>query len=130
MITTLANIAGAAIVALGVIASTTVAVLAESDSPPEGMPFKHGLGYEQFQENCASCHGPELGGTDQGPPLMHGYYKPSHHSDAAFFRAIKVGTPQHHWNFGNMKPVEGVTDKQAKAIVGFVRWYQRDNGLF
>lgn len=108
----------------------TVAVAGEGDSPPEGMPFRYGLGYEQFQTNCAGCHGPELRGTEQGPPLMHAYYKPSHHSDAAFYRAIRAGSPQHHWNFGDMKPVAGVDDAQAKAIVEFVRWYQSKNGLF
>lgn len=121
---------GAALLVLGAMVSSIVIAAAEGDSPPEGMPFRHALGYEQFQENCAGCHGPDLGGTDQGPPLMHGYYKTSHHSDAAFYRAIRVGSPQHHWNFGDMKPVEGVTEQQAKAIVDFVRWYQRENGLF
>jgi len=102
----------------------------ETASPPEGMPFKYGHGFELFQENCAECHGTDLKGTDQGPPLLHGYYNPSHHSDVAFFRAIEMGTPQHHWDFGDMKPVEGVDKKEAQAIVDFVRWYQQEAGLY
>lgn len=98
--------------------------------PPEGMPFKYGQGYEKYQNSCAQCHGTDLDGTDEGPSLLHGYYKPSHHSDFAFFRAIEQGTPQHHWNFGDMKPVEGVDKQEAGAIVKFVRWFQRGSGLY
>jgi len=127
---TLAQITGPALLGLGAIAATSSVALAESVSPPENMPFQYAVGYEQFEANCAGCHGPDLGGTDEGPPLMHRYYKPSHHNNAAFYRAIKTGSAQHHWSFGDMKPVEGVTDKQAKQIIEFVRWYQRENGLF
>lgn len=112
--------------------STLAAQDAEQDtaSPPAGMPFSHGLGFELFQDNCARCHGADLDGTDEGPPLLHGYYKPGHHSDVAFYRAIEQGSPQHHWNFGDMEPVDGVNRKQAEAIVEYVRWHQRESGLF
>ncbi|HSH42331.1 MAG TPA: cytochrome c [Arenicellales bacterium] len=99
-------------------------------SPPDGMPFQYGRGFELFQDNCAECHGGDLKGTDQGPPLLHGYYRPGHHSDAAFFRAIAMGTPQHHWNFGDMQPVEAVDEREAAAIIEFVRWHQRESGLY
>lgn len=121
---------GAALLVSGSLVSITAAAEGGGNSPPEGMPFRYGLGYEQFQENCAQCHGPDLIGTDEGPPLMHGYYKPSHHSDAAFYRAIQAGSPQHHWNFGDMKPVEGVNQNQARSIVEFVRWFQQKEGLY
>lgn len=113
-----------------VLSWSTSATAAEMDSPPEGMPFRYGLGYELFQGNCAQCHGADLNGTDEGPPLLHGFYKPSHHADVAFYRAIELGSPQHHWNFGDMKPVEGVNSDNARAIVEFVRWYQRNAGLY
>lgn len=102
----------------------------EPNSPPSNMPFRYGLGYEQFQESCARCHGPSLMGTDEGPPLLHAYYAPSHHGDTAFYRAIRRGTKQHHWNFGDMAPVAGVDENKARAIVEFVRWFQRESGLF
>lgn len=124
----------AAILLFGALSSIPVAHAQEAEqetaAPPEGMPFSHGRGYELFQDNCAQCHGADLGGTDQGPPLLHGYYKPGHHSDAAFYRAIEAGSPQHHWNFGNMEPVEGVSSKQAEVIVEYVRWHQREAGLY
>lgn len=122
---------GTTILALAVLLSApTLHAQNTETAPPDGMPFKYGRGFELFQNNCAECHGGNLKGTDQGPPLLHGYYKPSHHSDVAFFRAIESGSPQHHWNFGDMKPVPGVDKKQAQAIVDFVRWYQQDTGLY
>lgn len=126
------DLKGTAILVLGILASSPAlhAQNAETASPPDGMPFQYGRGFELFQSKCAQCHGADLEGTEQGPPLLHGYYKPSHHSDAAFFRAIEVGSPQHHWNFGDMKPVEGVDRKQAQVIVDFVRWYQQNAGLY
>ena len=102
----------------------------DSASPPTNMPFRYGLGYDQFQEHCAQCHGPSLEGTNEGPPLVHGYYVPSHHDDTAFYRAIRRGTKQHHWTFGDMAPVAGVEDNEVRAIVEFVRWYQQESGLF
>lgn len=113
-----------------ILAPASVAYAENHDRPPEGMPFKHGLGYELFQDNCARCHGADLDGTEEGPPLLHGYYNPGHHSDAAFYRAIEQGSPQHHWNFGDMKPVEGVDQTEVRAIVEFIRWYQRETGLY
>ena len=102
----------------------------DATSVPSNMPFKYGLGYEQFQEHCARCHGSSLEGTDEGPPLLHGYYIPSHHDDTAFYRAIQRGSRQHHWTFGDMAPVEGIAENEVRAIVEFVRWFQRESGLF
>lgn len=107
-----------------------VAFSQEKAPSPEGMPFSYGLGYEKFQNHCSECHGSDLTGTDKGPPLLHGYYKPSHHADAAFYRSISQGSPQHHWNFGDMSPVADVDENAARAIVEFVRWFQRESGLY
>lgn len=112
------------------IVAQALASEAEATPPPANMPFSHGRGYELFQENCAVCHGGNLEGTDQGPPLLHGYYNPSHHGDAAFYRAIESGSPQHHWNFGDMPPVAGINDNQAEVIVEYIRWHQREAGLY
>ena len=93
------------------------------------VPFKLHTGKRRFEKNCSSCHGVWADGTDQGPPLLHRFYVPSHHGDEAFFRAIKQGVKQHHWSFGDMQPVPGVRDKDAKSIVSFLRWLQRESGL-
>ena len=55
---------------------------------------------------------------------------PGHHGDGSFFIAPKQGARAHHWKFGDMKKVEGVTDAQLKNIVAYVRAVQQANGLF
>ena len=86
-------------------------------------------GHEMFAANCATCHGVNAGGTGQGPPLIHIYYEPNHHPDAAFYSAIAVGVRQHHWSFGNMPPVEGLSEEQSGKIIAFIRAVQRANGI-
>ena len=84
-----------------------------------------------FDANCAACHGDNAAGRDgAGPPLVHKIYEPNHHSDAAFFLAARQGVRSHHWPFGNMPPVEGVSDDDVALIVAYVRELQRANGVF
>jgi hypothetical protein len=61
---------------------------------------------------------------------MHGFYKPSHHGDPAFYRAAMKGVQAHHWKFGNMAPVNGITRKDMDSIVPFIRWLQKEKGLY
>lgn len=86
-------------------------------------------GQAAFREHCAECHGENAGGTEKGPPLIHRYYEPSHHGDAAFVLAAKRGVPQHHWNFGNMPAQPEVGDRSIQQIIAFVREVQRANGI-
>ena len=114
--------------------ATGVTVYAEDSAGKNNseikVPFSHGLGKQKFDLMCAKCHGEWATGTDQGPPLMHGFYKPSHHSDRAFYRATFEGTRQHHWNFGDMPPVGGATQKDAEQIIKFLRWMQKSKGIY
>ena len=87
------------------------------------------MGKQAFDANCATCHGPDASGTNRGPILIHKYYEPSHHSDATFYQAVRRGVRQHHWNFGNMPKIRGVSDDQISAIVAYVRKIQRANGI-
>jgi len=87
------------------------------------------MGKVAFDESCSVCHGANAAGTDKGPPFIHMIYRPGHHGDFAFQRAVRGGTQAHHWRFGNMAPVEGVTDKQIEWIVKYVRELQRANGI-
>lgn len=82
-----------------------------------------------FDQNCASCHGVSGSGSKQGPPLIHKYYEPSHHGDVAFIRAARQGVRAHHWNFGNMPPINSVNDGDVKKIIQFIRAVQRENGI-
>ncbi len=84
-------------------------------------------GYDTF---CAACHGANAQGREgKAPPLVHKIYEPSHHGDMAFVLAAKNGVRSHHWKFGNMPAVEGVTQADVLNIVAYVRALQRENGI-
>jgi mono/diheme cytochrome c family protein len=88
-------------------------------------------GETAFNENCAVCHGANAAGQDGvAPPLVHIIYEPNHHGDQSFYRAAKQGVRAHHWPFGDMPPVEGITDPEISRIVAYVRTLQRANGIF
>ncbi len=82
-----------------------------------------------YSDNCASCHGAGLRGSDEGPPLLSVVYEPNHHSDDGFRSAISKGAPQHHWDFGPMLPVDGLGDAQIGAIIAYVRNEQQQEGF-
>jgi mono/diheme cytochrome c family protein len=89
------------------------------------------IGKRAYEAKCAECHGANAAGKNGvAPPLVHKIYEPSHHSDMAFVLAAKNGVRAHHWQFGNMPPVEGVTDGEVKLITRYVRELQEENGIF
>lgn len=97
---------------------------------PETLSENAEIGKVAFEAKCAVCHGANAAGQDGvAPPLVHKIYEPSHHGDAAFLLAAKNGVRAHHWRFGNMPPVEGVTDGDVKMITAYVRELQRANGI-
>lgn len=87
-------------------------------------------GEKVFSKNCSVCHGKNAAGSDKGPPLVHKIYEPNHHADGSIYIAVKRGVRKHHWPFGNMPPVPGVTDQQIATIVSYIRTLQRENGIF
>ncbi|MDG1738556.1 MAG: cytochrome c [Paracoccaceae bacterium] len=88
------------------------------------------IGEQIFNAKCAACHGENAAGVEgAGPPLVHIIYEPSHHGDMAFMLAPRRGVQAHHWRFGNMAPVEGLTDGDIKQIITYVRTLQRANGI-
>ncbi len=93
--------------------------------PPELQP-----GEAKFNANCSACHGPQGAGSQQGPPLVHKIYEPNHHGDPAFQRAAANGVRAHHWEFGNMPKIEGVTPEDVDHIIRYVRWLQKQAGIF
>lgn len=82
-----------------------------------------------YRARCIGCHGEAARGSRQGPPLVHKTYRPDHHPDIAFHLAVKDGVRQHHWRFGDMPPVEGVTPEEAGHITAYVRREQRRAGI-
>ncbi len=88
------------------------------------------IGQSIFEESCASCHGPDGGGVEgAGPPLVHVIYEPSHHSDESFQRAVSMGVRSHHWRFGDMPSVQGLTRGDVAMIIAYIRDVQRANGI-
>ncbi|SHM58088.1 Cytochrome c [Paracoccus solventivorans] len=88
------------------------------------------VGQQAFAVNCASCHGTNAEGrAGTAPPLIHKIYEPGHHSDMAFVLAARNGVRAHHWPFGNMAPVPGLTDADLGGIIRFVREVQVANGI-
>lgn len=97
---------------------------------PVEIPFAMAKGQVLYEKYCSSCHAADLEGTDKGPPLIHPFYKPSHHGDRAFYRAALKGVRQHHWEFGDMPAVPGITQGKLDHIVPFIRYYQQQKKLF
>jgi hypothetical protein len=76
------------------------------------------LGKFNHHTYCASCN------------FISRIYHPGHHGDKSFYIAAKRGVRAHHWPFGNVKPVRGVSDVQITTIAEYVRAIQQANGLF
>ena len=56
-------------------------------------------------------------------------YEPSHHGDESFQRAVAMGVRAHHWKFGNMPAIDGLTRADVKEITEYVRELQRYNNI-
>lgn len=93
------------------------------------IPEQFQAGEAAFNQNCSACHGERGLGTNQGPPLVHIIYEPAHHGDLAFLMAVERGVRAHHWGFGDMPPVAGVDRDQVVAIIGYIRYLQRQVGI-
>lgn len=99
-------------------------------SVPATLSDRAGIGRQVFEKHCMACHGQNaVGLSGLGPPLVHKIYEPSHHADEAFLLAAKRGVRQHHWGFGDMPPVDGVTLEEVGTVVDYVRELQRANGI-
>ncbi len=96
----------------------------------EPVPEEYQAGEERFNALCSRCHGLAGRGTNMGPPLVHKIYEPSHHADFAFMRAAMQGVRAHHWKFGDMPRIPEATSDQVTTIVTYVRWLQRQAGIY
>ena len=117
------------VVIFATLLTTAINPVAVAQEPVQ-IPFSLAKGQLLYEKYCSSCHGAELDGTEKGPPLVHPFYKPSHHGDQSFYRAALNGVRQHHWNFGDMERVEGMTPGKMDRIVPYVRYYQQQKKLF
>ncbi len=88
------------------------------------------IGQIAFEGACSACHGLNAAGKKGfAPPLVHVTYRPAHHGDEAFWRATQNGVQSHHWDFGNMPQIEGLTRSDVSYIVAYVRELQQANGI-
>ena len=88
------------------------------------------MGARAFDAVCAACHGTNAAGINgTAPPLVHIFYESTHHGDAAFFSAAQNGVQAHHWPFGDMAPLKGLTRSDVGNIIAYVRALQRANGI-
>ena len=109
---------------------STVQNVTELRDGPRPVPEEYQAGEERFNELCARCHGMAGRGTNTGPPLVHKIYEPSHHADFAFMRAAMQGVRSHHWKFGNMPKISEATPDDVTQIIPYVRWLQRQAGIY
>ncbi len=97
---------------------------------PVSFTEQQAMGQIAFEANCVVCHGVNAAGRDGvAPPLVHKIYEPSHHGDEAFQRAVALGVQAHHWPFGNMAAIEGLTRADVATIVSYIRALQVENGI-
>ncbi len=101
----------------------------EEAAPPSAGPGPSGDGAAIYASSCASCHGTDLRGTDRGPSHLSIVYEPGHHGDDSFRAAIRNGAPQHHWDFGPMPPVDGLTVEDEDAVIAYIRTVQAREGF-
>lgn len=120
-------IAGALVAGLALLA---MAACDGDNGPPLTAPDAVRSGEEIFNTNCSSCHGVGATGTDAGPPLVHRIYEPGHHPDFSIRNAVNQGVTQHHWFFGNMPPVAGLSADDVEKVICYIREAQRDGGIF
>jgi mono/diheme cytochrome c family protein len=98
---------------------------------PDQLSQEGQIGETVFAAKCAICHGAGgVGRNGLAPPLIHKIYEPSHHGDEAFQLAAANGVRSHHWKFGDMPPVDGVTRADIKMVIAYIREIQRANNIF
>lgn len=101
----------------------------DTDADVAGSEPQLDRGAHFYAQTCASCHGDDLRGTDRGPSHLSIVYEPNHHTDDSFRNAIANGAPQHHWSFGDMPAVGGLSDSDVEAVIAFVRAEQERQGF-
>jgi len=120
-----------ALVVIVVITAVILSACASTSSPPSVAAPAAGKidGAAVYAQRCASCHGADLNGTDKGPSHRSKVYEPGHHNDASFRSAILNGAPAHHWDFGDMAPVVGLSEQEITAVIAYIRETQRREGF-
>jgi mono/diheme cytochrome c family protein len=117
------------VLAMSTFSSALLAQNMQVPKPSPGLLPSPAAGKLLYGKYCASCHGTDLKGTDKGPPFLHRVYESSHHGDVAFQLAVKNGVRAHHWKFGDMQPVPGLSPDDVAHITAYIRARQRSVGI-
>ena len=97
---------------------------------PSSLSQSAQIGKRAFEAKCVAWHGVNAAGqVGVAPPLVHKIYEPSHHGDESFQRAVSLGVRAHHWPFGNMPAIEGLTRGDVVMVAAYIRALQRANGI-
>ena len=97
---------------------------------PETLSQNDQIGELGFEAKGAVFQGVNAAGQDGvAPPLVPIIYEPSQHGDERFQRAVAMGVRGHHWPFGDMPPVGGVTRADVTMITVYIRELQLANGI-
>ncbi len=82
-------------------------------------------GASLYAQYCQNCHGVEATGSNQGPALRDPIYREKRHADLAFHLAVGQGVRSHHWPYGDMPPVSGITPEQTADVIAYLRRLQK-----
>ncbi|MBL8036478.1 MAG: cytochrome c [Nitrospira sp.] len=122
---------GSVVLILGVVpACSQSGVEPKTPGTASTAPVEFQVGEQKFTTHCSRCHGVGGVGTTQGPPFLHKVYEPNHHGDVAFQRAAANGVKAHHWQFGDMPKIDAVKPEDVDDIVKYIRWLQKQAGIF
>ena len=117
-------------IAIVIVVLVVLGLVEQPATPVERDPETIAAGETLYTASCAVCHGPDLQGSQTGPPLLVPTYAPNHHGDEAFQRAVALGVVPHHWNFGPMAPLPGLDRDDVSKIIAYVRTVQEAAGIF
>ena len=119
-----------AVVTLAIVLSACATDSANTSRSPKTMKtVLTAGGATLYEQHCGSCHGVDLKGTDRGPSQLSVVYAPDHHPDESYRSAIANGVRAHHWSFGDMPPVKGLSADQVDEIIAYIRAQQRKHGF-
>lgn len=118
---TCGNVVVAAVAAAVLTATTAACGADDADGASSGGAV--------YDANCALCHGADLRGTERGPSLLSIVYEPAHHPDESIRSAIANGVSPHHWDFGPMPIIGGLSAAEVDAVIAHVRSVQVAQGF-
>lgn len=92
----------------------------------EGDPV---AGEQVYDDYCGACHGRDFEGSVQGPSQLDAHFDPSKTTDADYRDAIRNGTPESAYDFGDMPAIRSLDDRQIADVIAYIRSVQAERGI-